>query len=63
MSARRHAVASGDAPSAIGPYSRAVRHGTLLVCSGQVPLDPASSQIVSGSLAANVEIDAIVAAS
>jgi 2-iminobutanoate/2-iminopropanoate deaminase len=51
MSAHRHAVATGDAPSAIGPYSQAVRHGTLLFCSGQIPLDPASGQIVSESLA------------
>ena len=47
----RHIVVTEDAPEAIGPYSQAVRHGTLLFCSGQVPLDPASGEIVSESLA------------
>lgn len=40
------------APAAIGPYSQAVRHGELLFCSGQIPLDPASGELVSDSLAA-----------
>src|SRR5204863_800794 len=38
------------APAAIGPYSQAVRSGTFLFCSGQIPLDPKSGQIVSGDI-------------
>jgi 2-iminobutanoate/2-iminopropanoate deaminase len=37
------------APAAVGPYSHAVRHGDLLYCSGQLPLDPESSELVTGS--------------
>ena len=46
MSSERSVVKSGDAPEAIGPYSQAIRHGELLICSGQVPLDPGSGEIV-----------------
>ena len=46
MSSERSVVESGGAPEAIGPYSQAIRHGDLLVCSGQVPLDPGSGEIV-----------------
>jgi len=45
------AVSSPDAPKAIGPYSQAVRTGQLLFVSGQVPLDPATGQIVAGDIA------------
>lgn len=34
-------ISSDKAPAAIGPYSQAVRSGSLLFCSGQIPLDPA----------------------
>jgi 2-iminobutanoate/2-iminopropanoate deaminase len=46
----RHPVSTGDAPEAIGPYSQAVRHGTLLFCSGQIPLDPETGELVAASL-------------
>ncbi len=46
------AVSSAAAPKAIGPYSQAVRAGQLLFLSGQVPLDPATGQIVDGDIAA-----------
>jgi 2-iminobutanoate/2-iminopropanoate deaminase len=45
-------VSSPDAPKAIGPYSQAVRAGQLLFVSGQVPLDPATGQLVDGDIAA-----------
>jgi 2-iminobutanoate/2-iminopropanoate deaminase len=45
------AVSSPDAPKAIGPYSQAVRAGQLLFLSGQVPLDPATGQMVTGDIA------------
>ena len=48
----KQAVSSPDAPKAIGPYSQAVRAGQLLFLSGQVPLDPATGQIVDGDIAA-----------
>jgi len=48
----KHAVSSPDAPKAIGPYSQAVRVGQLLFVSGQVPLDPATGEMVSGDIAA-----------
>jgi len=48
----KQAVSSPDAPKAIGPYSQAVRTGQLLFVSGQVPLDPATGQIVDGDIAA-----------
>jgi 2-iminobutanoate/2-iminopropanoate deaminase len=48
----KSAVSSPDAPKAIGPYSQAVRAGQLLFLSGQVPLDPATGQIVAGDIAA-----------
>lgn len=42
----RKAVSTDRAPGAIGPYSQAVRAGQLLFCSGQIPLDPASGEMV-----------------
>jgi 2-iminobutanoate/2-iminopropanoate deaminase len=44
------AVSTSHAPAAIGPYSQAVRLGNLLYASGQIPLDPASGQIVPGAI-------------
>ena len=46
MATTRQAVTAPDAPDAIGPYVHAVRAGDLLFCSGQIPLDPASGEIV-----------------
>ena len=48
----REAIATDAAPRAIGPYSQAIRVGNLLFCSGQIPLDPATGQLVGGSVAA-----------
>ncbi len=45
------AIATTKAPAAIGPYTQAVRVGNFLYTSGQIPLDPASGQIVSGGIA------------
>jgi len=47
--ANRTAVHSDDAPKAIGPYSQAIKAGNLLFCSGQIPLDPKSGEMVGGS--------------
>ena len=48
----KHAVSSPDAPAAIGPYSPAVRAGHLLFVSGQVPIDPATGQLIEGDIGA-----------
>ncbi|MEO7149691.1 MAG: RidA family protein [Rhodanobacteraceae bacterium] len=40
-----------NAPQALGPYSQAVRAGNTLYLSGQIPLDPASGEIVEGNIA------------
>ena len=42
----KQAVATSLAPSAIGPYSQAVRAGNLLFVSGQIPIDPATGKII-----------------
>ena len=47
---RKSAVATPNAPAAIGPYSQAVRLANLVYTSGQVALDPASGQIVPGGI-------------
>jgi 2-iminobutanoate/2-iminopropanoate deaminase len=39
-------VETSDAPAAIGPYTQAIRHGDLLFCSGQIPLDPSTGELV-----------------
>ena len=44
--ALRTPVSTDDAPEAIGPYSQAIRTGSLLFCSGQIPLDPSTGEIV-----------------
>jgi 2-iminobutanoate/2-iminopropanoate deaminase len=48
----REAVSSEQAPKAIGPYSQAIRAGDFLFLSGQIPLDPATGQLVPGDVAA-----------
>jgi 2-iminobutanoate/2-iminopropanoate deaminase len=45
-------ISTSEAPGAIGPYSQAVGSGSFLFCSGQIPLDPKSGQIVPGDIAA-----------
>ena len=43
-------IQTADAPAAIGPYSQAVRVGSMIFCSGQIPLDPATMELVSGGI-------------
>lgn len=49
MSHHRQAVTALGAPAAIGPYSHAVRSGGLLFCSGQIPLDAESGELVGAT--------------
>jgi reactive intermediate/imine deaminase len=48
----KDAIATKDAPGAIGPYSQGVRAGEVLFLSGQIPLDPATGQLVQGDIGA-----------
>jgi 2-iminobutanoate/2-iminopropanoate deaminase len=48
-------VQTGGAPAAIGPYSQAIAHGGLVFTAGQIPLDPATMQLVEGDVAAETE--------
>jgi 2-iminobutanoate/2-iminopropanoate deaminase len=51
----REVIATDQAPRAIGPYSQAIRAGNLLFCSGQIPIDPATGEFVSGGVAEQTE--------
>ena len=44
-------ISTNEAPAAVGPYSQAVRAGSMVFCAGQIPLDPKSGQIVSQDVA------------
>jgi len=46
----RQAVSTPNAPAAIGPYSQAIRAGSLLFLSGQVPIDPKTGTLVAGGI-------------
>lgn len=46
---------SDNAPKAVGPYSHGARTGNLLYLSGQIPLDPASMQVVEGGIEAQTQ--------
>jgi reactive intermediate/imine deaminase len=48
----RQAIHSDQAPAAIGPYSQATRAGDTVYFSGQIPLDPATGELVGGDIAA-----------
>ena len=52
MSQHREPVTALGAPAAVGPYSHAVRAGGLLFCSGQIPLDPDTDELVGKTPAA-----------
>jgi 2-iminobutanoate/2-iminopropanoate deaminase len=48
MSHHRHPVSADGAPEAAGPYSHAVVSGGLVFCSGQIPVDPGTNELVDG---------------
>jgi len=52
---QKDAIATKDAPAAIGPYSQAVRAGELVFLSGQIPLDPATGQLIVGDIVAQTK--------
>lgn len=49
------AISTTQAPAAIGPYSQAIQSGELLFLSGQVPIDPATGELVAGDIAVQTE--------
>jgi 2-iminobutanoate/2-iminopropanoate deaminase len=60
-------ISTTGAPAAIGPYSQAVEAGGTVFLSGQIPLDPATGQMVEGDVAAQAErvmqnLEAVLAA-
>jgi 2-iminobutanoate/2-iminopropanoate deaminase len=50
MSSTKAAISTPHAPAAIGPYSQAIRAADFLYTSGQIALDPATGQVVPGSI-------------
>lgn len=48
-------IATDAAPKAIGPYSQAIVHNGLAFLSGQIPLDPATGQVIEGSIEVQAE--------
>ena len=51
----KQAIATPQAPAAIGPYSQAIRSGGLLFVSGQIPINPASGELVGGDISLQTE--------
>ncbi len=51
---QRQTIHTADAPKAIGTYSQAVRAGNTVYISGQIPLDPATGQLISGDIEAEI---------
>jgi 2-iminobutanoate/2-iminopropanoate deaminase len=49
------AIFTADAPAPIGPYSQAILSGSDLYCSGQIPLDPTTGNVVEGDIALQTE--------
>ena len=50
MKNEKKVIQTGKAPKAIGPYSQAIQAGNFLFLSGQIPLDPASGELVKGDI-------------
>ena len=51
----RKVISTTDSPKAIGPYSQAIHANGLVFLSGQIPLDPATQQLITGDVAAQTE--------
>lgn len=48
-------IATTEAPKAVGPYSQAVAVGNLLFAAGQIPLDPATGELIDGDVSAQTD--------
>jgi 2-iminobutanoate/2-iminopropanoate deaminase len=51
----REAISTKDAPQAIGPYSQAIKANGLVFTSGQIAIDPATQQVITGDVAAQTD--------
>jgi 2-iminobutanoate/2-iminopropanoate deaminase len=48
-------IKPAKSPAAVGPYNHAVRIGDLLFCAGQIPIDPATGNLISGDIKTQTE--------
>jgi 2-iminobutanoate/2-iminopropanoate deaminase len=48
-------ISTTEAPGALGPYSQGIAAGTLVFCSGQIPLDPATGKLVDNDISRQTE--------
>jgi 2-iminobutanoate/2-iminopropanoate deaminase len=46
----KEVIHTDDAPQAIGPYSQAIKDDGVVFCSGQVPMDPATGELIEGNV-------------
>ena len=51
----RTAIHTANAPAAIGTYSQAIKHGDTVYISGQIPVDPATGEVISDDIAEQIE--------
>ncbi len=49
-------IKTDNAPAPVGPYSQAVKMGNILFCSGQIPIDPKTSEVFRGSIEEQTEL-------
>ncbi|HDS45072.1 MAG TPA: RidA family protein [Methanomicrobia archaeon] len=52
MAYEKEVITTREAPQAVGPYSQGIKVGNLLFCSGQIPLDPGTGELVRGTIEA-----------
>lgn len=55
LTGERVVVTTPAAPAAVGPYSQAIKVGNVVFCSGQIPLNPKTGEVVAGDVAAQTE--------
>jgi len=53
--ATKEIIKPRNSPAAVGPYNHAVRLGDLLFCAGQIPIDPATGNLITGDIKAQTE--------
>ncbi len=53
--ANKTIIKPAKSPTAVGPYNHAVRTGDLLFCAGQIPIEPATGNLISGDIKAQTE--------
>jgi len=53
--ATKQIIKPAKSPAAVGPYNHGVRVGDLLFCAGQIPIDPATGNLITGDIKAQTE--------